>query len=552
MRKKTEIVSGLFLYQCRRHKFTPCSRQRHHRRRPTPYPRPLRQHNHHPIQLHPLTPPSNLPSLHCCLKQETLPFPRPLSEQPCGPHRSHRLTSPRSQIAPNISTPPLGAPSQANVQHPLDENQYNLLQHLSQVARMGNGTTAPSTHPHPTPVPITIPNGRSPPFMPGPPGQSAGAPIASSSHHSVDPRDTPYHIQSSADPRQSRWMDGDRDGYRAHGADPRFRGGAGPRGRGRGRAWQNGREDYRSRDRSPGERSRSRSPPHRSRQTQPSVGAGYWRDAKPYGLTNSTGFRAPQTGGGAPGKDEFGRDVRSDEETSAREATQSPVVAQKKLSEEPTSRGEEVSTTVPAGDAVVGGGVSVDAGVGAGTGGGLETFDFSTFDFTSPASWAALGRAWQATNGVPPTQEDLMGFMMLQMNAIPAVAPQATQQQQAMQPTQPVPQQQWGAGGGAWGNGQVDRGGFRGRGAGTGRGRYGTRGRGGYGYGNGRETWTDHSTESDAIVLGGEGVPSYGDAGAIQYVEMEGGTEGDTTDGGSGRMQRVGDKWVFVRGDGAS
>ncbi|KAF7308880.1 CID domain-containing protein [Mycena kentingensis (nom. inval.)] len=128
----------------------------------------------------------------------------------------------------------------------------------------------------------------------------------------------------------------------------------------------------------------------------------------------------------------------------------------------------------------------------SGGGGGLEGFDLATFDFTSPDSWDALGKAWQASVGAPPSMEELMQYVMQKQ------------------------QQQWGGGGGGGGGNWVGnnqpqqqqqqqfRGGGRGRGGFTrGRGGYYGGGGGGGGGGNngGGGGWRDYGT--DAVVLGG-------------------------------------------------
>lgn len=43
--------------------------------------------------------------------------------------------------------------------------------------------------------------------------------------------------------------------------------------------------------------------------------------------------------------------------------------------------------------------------------GGLSSFDLTTFNPTSPESWAALGAAWKVTTGRDPNQMELMGFL---------------------------------------------------------------------------------------------------------------------------------------------
>jgi len=48
----------------------------------------------------------------------------------------------------------------------------------------------------------------------------------------------------------------------------------------------------------------------------------------------------------------------------------------------------------------------------------LSEFDFSAFDFTSPASWEALGASFEATNGYAPSQEETMGIVMMAMSSM--------------------------------------------------------------------------------------------------------------------------------------
>jgi len=149
----------------------------------------------------------------------------------------------------------------------------------------------------------------------------------------------------------------------------------------------------------------------------------------------------------------------------------------------------------------------------------MENFSLATFDFTAPASWVALGEMWQVTHGYLPSHEQLLGFVISQQ-----------------QPQQQQPQQQW-AGGQSWGamptappphRGARGRGGF-------------PRGRGYYGGGNARDgqpRWQSDMGETDAIVLGGgdEDVMMVGESGPPE-----------TGGGPGGRMQKVGEKWLFTR-----
>lgn len=139
---------------------------------------------------------------------------------------------------------------------------------------------------------------------------------------------------------------------------------------------------------------------------------------------------------------------------------------------------------------------------------GLESFDFTAFDFTSPTSWEALGKAWEATNGVVPTQEMLMQFVMMMSMSMGTGM---------------------GVGTGGLGMGQPD-------------GQWnGAQGSGGWNVGGAE--WSD------------------GIAGAVEEAQgqekPEGETAGPETEdgpapevrsvGSTGKMQKVGDRWVFVR-----
>jgi protein NRD1 len=153
---------------------------------------------------------------------------------------------------------------------------------------------------------------------------------------------------------------------------------------------------------------------------------------------------------------------------------------------------------------------------------GLENFSLATFDFTAPSSWEALGKMWQVTHGYLPSTEQLMEFVMSGGAAVVA------SQQQQQQP-------EWNGGPG-WGGiqtGPQPRRGARGRG-GFSRGRS-------YGGGNfarDGERWQSDMGETDAIVLGG------GDTDAMMVESADSSEKGG---GLGGRMQRVGEKWVFVR-----
>ena len=202
---------------------------------------------------------------------------------------------------------------------------------------------------------------------------------------------------------------------------------------------------------------------------------------------------------------------------------------------------------------------------------GLESFDYSTFDPTSPSSWEALGKAWAATIGRQPLQEELMMFVMeftvsMANQALPGVpAAQANQWTNTGQgqrwmgdpPSRGGPPRGGRGRGGAFG-GRGGRRGFYSGSGGNSRAEWeygGGDGYGGYGDANG----------TDAIVLGehtndiqssqAQDAPVHeqvAQAGSGQGEEGEDqtGSQGATT-GTGGRMQKVGDNWVFVRNDGS-
>ena len=164
---------------------------------------------------------------------------------------------------------------------------------------------------------------------------------------------------------------------------------------------------------------------------------------------------------------------------------------------------------------------------------GMEKFDRATFDFTAPAAWEALGKMWQVTYGYLPSTEQLMQFVISSGNGTVA-SQSSTEPQEWCEPS-------WG---GSDSTGQP----WRGGGGREGFSKMG--GRGSYGHSNtreGLERWNgDIAHDTDAIVLGGGTNPD----------DIETSTEGDShvpsmgegrSGGLGGRMQRVGDKWVFVR-----
>jgi protein NRD1 len=146
----------------------------------------------------------------------------------------------------------------------------------------------------------------------------------------------------------------------------------------------------------------------------------------------------------------------------------------------------------------------------------MENFDISTFDPTSPASWEAMGKMWEITNGYQPSTEELMQFVMM-----------GTMSQ--------LHSKNWQQGDGLSGCGNDQRQG----------------GRGGQ-HGNSRSDhhgWANdgmNGGSTDAVVLGGGEMEmdesSEGESPQRQELVNSGTRPG-------GKMQKVGDRWVFVRND---
>jgi protein NRD1 len=150
---------------------------------------------------------------------------------------------------------------------------------------------------------------------------------------------------------------------------------------------------------------------------------------------------------------------------------------------------------------------------------GLDSIDPTSFDPTSPSSWELLGKMWQVTYGELPTTEQLMQYVMHLMAAgqVSATSPTSSE---AKTPSlgSSFGQGQWGG----QGRGGPHRGGFT-------------------GYGNNQKSWNQHNDDqTDAIVLGNNGDNVGEDAGSHLAMQENGRSTG-------GKMQKVGDKWVFVR-----
>ena len=154
---------------------------------------------------------------------------------------------------------------------------------------------------------------------------------------------------------------------------------------------------------------------------------------------------------------------------------------------------------------------------------GIENFDPKTFDPTSPESWQVLGKMWQVTYGFTPSTEQLMQFIFA------AAAGQAVSDQLGVaQDGSTSASQSWT---GAPGRGRDSLSGGRGTSA----------------YGNARDAhWThDSNHTTDAVVLGG---PTGPEAEVVPGKDSQMNLASPNRNVGSGgRMQRIGDKWLFVR-----
>jgi protein NRD1 len=455
----------------------------------------------------------------------------------------------------------------------LDANQFKLFQQLTQTVNSEAKTPPIQTHP-PPPAPTTASS------------EVVAGPSNPSTTYWNNPRNTPDKPWDAGSNYQASPLV-EENNY--HGHRGRFRGGY--RSRVRGRFSDRDREGYHERfydtARSPpgghGRTSRSRSPP-RSRY---GGGAGR-RDINPYSpphrpsITPDRDAAEISSSQQHPGVDEFGREIRpSSDDDGRRSETPDdpkprpalpPPTAHAHLS--PTSIPAVVEEAPPVSDgqessafATTPQAATVKAADKAGIM-GLESFDYSTFDPTSPSSWEGLGKAWAATNGRQPLQEELMMFVM--EFTVSSMANQALPGGPAAQATN-----QWTTGQGQgqrWMGDSLSRGGPPRGGRGRG-GAFGNRGgrRGFYSGGNSRAGWEyggdgyggydGDANGTDAIVLGEHTNDIQSsqahDAPVHEQVVQAGPGQGEEDDGQGatgtgGRMQKVGDNWVFVRNDGSS
>ncbi|KAG8964921.1 hypothetical protein FRC03_001221 [Tulasnella sp. 419] len=137
---------------------------------------------------------------------------------------------------------------------------------------------------------------------------------------------------------------------------------------------------------------------------------------------------------------------------------------------------------------------------------GLDKFDLSTFDFTSPESWERLGNAWEVSYGRKPLPEEAMAFVTGQsMGGMTGWGVSGDTNMQGSD---------WNGGYGQGGRGGW-RGGRGGRGRGRGRGREGWQTGGKRGYNDHME---DDGGSTEAVVLG-EGGNTGAGGSKSQYSE---------------------------------
>ncbi|KAG2092308.1 uncharacterized protein F5147DRAFT_822544 [Suillus discolor] len=288
----------------------------------------------------------------------------------------------------------------------------------------------------------------------------------------------------------------------------------------RGRGWGRGRWDDRDHDRfkdrdwnsSPRPRnSRSRSPRRfnvqRPRPYSPPQRPAANRDVAP----NQNAAKLSEAG-----KDEFGRDIRPSSATPPRAAsvdaqTQPPMVPSVNL-----ARTAAPENRVPVSDQLPSVAASTStqkvetrkpSSAPALQQPGLDQFDITTFDFTAPSSWEALGKMWHSTYGDTPTQEELMQFIMTGgVVAFPGQA-NAVQAGQWQEPS-------WSAQSAGHGRGWQ---GVRGRGRGLVARTHGT-----LGHGNHRDGghWGEDAQHADAIVLGEAGGQDGGHGEEQAYTDL--------------------------------
>ncbi|KAF9240661.1 hypothetical protein BU15DRAFT_87564 [Melanogaster broomeanus] len=402
-----------------------------------------------------------------------------------------------AQITGQNQTASANNQTSPNTEPVLKQAQVALLQQLALTAKFGNGTQTLS------------PGGQTVSPIPPTGNPSVFAIPASEPSHSytnylpagVPPRNS----QGDARYAHSGHPDRARDRQESH--DDRYPPRGGFRGGYRGRG-HNTRDDHNNHDRFR-HRDRNWDPTSRPRRKQPNP------------RSHSPSYRP--TNGKDPhyqGKDEFGRDIRTS-------SVSPPISISMSVENTPTQTPMDPSV-VPASGAAPDCRIPVSDHTSAQTASqqqpGLDQFDITMFDATAPSSWEALGNMWQTTYGYVPSQEELMHFVITG-NMVAGATNGAFGGVEGGQWQQAGWEVQGSRGDGGW------RGG-RGRGRGRGSNTNGRRG-GNFGHGNYRDglDTMQKSEPTYAIVLNGDGDQST--------------SQTETSTGG--RMQRVGDKWMFVR-----
>ncbi|KAI9456927.1 hypothetical protein HD554DRAFT_1835330 [Boletus coccyginus] len=418
------------------------------------------------------------------------------------------------QAAHGHGQPPSQTPTNTDPQ--LQQTQLALLQQLALTAKLASASpTPPSGH---TP----------PPTDPNPP--PAVIPVLEPSHSSSRPPHT-GRFDISGDPRHGH------NGYPDRARDQRderhLRGGArgGYRGRGRWDDHHNpDRSRHRERDWNPSRyprRSRSRSPRRHEEQRNVRPHSPPRRLLNDRDPDHQPELPTPPTS--THGKDEFGRDIRTSSISPSRSTSveDTQALAPMDSSVDPTA-GAPPDYHIPVSDQLplVAASTSTETHTPSPASQqqpGLDQFDIGMFDATAPSSWESLGNMWQSTYGYAPSQEELMHFVMAKSMAASGGFN--------------------GAQGGQWEQGNWEEHGSRHNGGwrGRGRGNY-AGGRGGHGnYRDGAgHTNVAEQCDSEPVSLHGDGELPPGNDQDEKLHDLAGGKSG-------GRMQRVGDKWMFVR-----
>ncbi|KAK0202534.1 hypothetical protein DFS33DRAFT_1340991 [Desarmillaria ectypa] len=386
----------------------------------------------------------------------------------------------------------------------LELSQLAILQQLAQTAQRGNGgVSAPASSPTDFVNVTNVPDPRRPAasLSPKPLSDQRYRPIMSPNSHDIPRRDRyndsgdarEYSNDRGASPSEHR------NGYRDHD-------------RNNGRGSRDIRDRFKEKDMSPRRtgHSRSRSP----RRYGGRRGVGPYSPPRRPSMPVAESRNVTESSGDGE-KDEFGRDVRPrlqspEAELKQQSATQPPLaVSADTLPTAPpvastsTSYHESPPPSATAVEPVQ----PVEQSIG------LEAFNPQTFDPTSPAAWESFGKMWEVTNGQPPSQEQLMRYLMTTMSGVMGVSEQ-NQYSDWQGQGQYVNQQQFQRG----------------------RGRSSTRGRG-----RGRGSFSQFSHEdpgTEAIVLGG---------GSNVQTEYQDNKQASGKSGSGGSMQNIGGKWVFVR-----